>query len=419
MGSKVTRFLLAAVALCASIAHAGLYENGIGPSPGELSFSSGTNNASASSTEYWPMRGGSVAGNTTEDVVYNTFAVPGVLRNLACYESVTLTSTMSRAVSVNATGGAALTCTINSASTCAAFPSINVTGRCCQDTTHSTPVSPGQISDFKTVPTNSPTASPITCTAEFDPLGGSNPVPVPMTSSSANAVDATSVRYMMIQGGEQTLETSNSGALIQPVPGVYRNLVCLKVSGAQTGTKTLTFLLEGSSGASSLTCQHAVGSTCPGFPAVNVTSQCCQDTTHAVATGAGDEWWYKITPANTAITGQVFCSMEFDPAGGVSPTIPVVTKSADYTVTAADFGQSQVLMLLCSTGSARTITLPAANTVAGKTLRLKREGANKCTASRAGSDTLYDGASVNTRDLTADGEVIELTSDGVSSWPLH
>lgn len=150
-------------------------------------------------------------------------------------------------------------------------------------------------------------------TGAFSTPSGSGTVKIPFMASSANAIDATSIRYMMISGGEQTLETANNGALIQPVAGTYKNLVCFKTSGVETGTKTVTFLLDGTT-PSSLTCTITSSSTCASYTPVNVTGECCQDTTHTASTSLGDEWWYKITPANTAITGLIFCSMEFDPS---------------------------------------------------------------------------------------------------------
>jgi len=74
-----------------------------------------------------------------------------------------------------------------------------------------------------------------------------------------------------------------------------------------------------------------------------------------------------------------------------APTIPVLPKSANYTVTTSDFGSAKVLYVpVDCTSGAVTITAPTASTVGGYTIVLTKTDAtaNALTISGLGSDNV-------------------------------
>ena len=88
------------------------------------------------------------------------------------------------------------------------------------------------------------------------------------------------------------------------------------------------------------------------------------------------------------------------------PNFSVVTKTANYTATIDDD-----VILVNTSGGARTITLPAAATV-GHAIIIKNIGANNCVIDGDGSETI-DGSATYT--ITTQNETVTLMSDG-SNW---
>lgn len=91
--------------------------------------------------------------------------------------------------------------------------------------------------------------------------------------------------------------------------------------------------------------------------------------------------------------------------------LSVVSKTTTYGVAATDD------VILCS-GSAFTVTLPAANALSGRQLVIKKTDAsltNIITIAADGSDTI-DGAASTT--LNTQYEVLTLVSDGTSAWSI-
>lgn len=91
--------------------------------------------------------------------------------------------------------------------------------------------------------------------------------------------------------------------------------------------------------------------------------------------------------------------------------LSVVSKTTTYSVAATDD------VVLCS-GSAFTVTLPAASALSGRVITIKKTDstlANIITIARAGSDTI-DGATSTT--LNTQYESVTLVSDGTSAWSV-
>jgi len=90
--------------------------------------------------------------------------------------------------------------------------------------------------------------------------------------------------------------------------------------------------------------------------------------------------------------------------------VAMVTKSADYTLTQADY-----MVCFDTTGALRTATLPTAATKKGMTVAVKNcTGSNNVTVARSSTDTIDGLASQTLRPL----ESVILISDGVSVWSI-
>lgn len=123
-----------------------------------------------------------------------------------------------------------------------------------------------------------------------------------------------------------------------------------------------------------------------------------------------------VTPGTDAAIWQTIGG-----AGGGCAVPTRLAKSAAYTILASDWGDSCELSLAATSGSAYTITLPAANAVpAGTRVTVKRKGAsNTITVQRAGTDTIYGSTTgATSAALDADGMALTFESDGTSLWDI-
>lgn len=409
--ARTVRSCLFLLALLAGVVDAGLYENWTGTSPFQFTSSSGANLVGGD-TKYMPITGVGLSG--TENIIRQfSPPFPVIFRNLAAAVDNSPGGGNSVTVTLRC-GGAdtALTVTLTSATTVV-------------DSTHSFVSGGHAISgscSFKAQATAS-IASPTTVYAsvQVEPIGGSNPVPQMFeTWTTTSSIGGTVNRVLNpISGGgtpgDPTTSTCNANAVARwTMPGVLRNLTCSTMCGISGGTITVG-LAPFVSGCTTFQ------TTSPLQVTLSSANGTVTNSTNTLAVTAGQG--LIMNYASSGLSGDCGfrCDYEFNAAGGVSPTAPVYTKSADYTIVPADLVMSQTTTFICDTsGAARTLTLPAANAAPWKTVRVKREGStNKCTVTRAGSDTIFDGSAVNSRDLLVNGESVDMTSDGVSSWPMH
>jgi len=92
-------------------------------------------------------------------------------------------------------------------------------------------------------------------------------------------------------------------------------------------------------------------------------------------------------------------------------TYAIVTKTANYTVTATD----ETILVNCN-GANRTITLPSAVAVgAGKRVAIKKIDASAFTVT-VDADASQEIDGELTQVLTAEGDCMEIESDGSSWW---
>jgi hypothetical protein len=101
----------------------------------------------------------------------------------------------------------------------------------------------------------------------------------------------------------------------------------------------------------------------------------------------------------------------FQPGGGGSGTITVLTKTLDYIAVATDS-----VILVDATAGAVAITLPTA-AVSGTTIRVKKidSSANAVTVTRAGADTI-DGAT--TQVISSQYTAIDVIANGGTAWSI-
>ena len=99
-------------------------------------------------------------------------------------------------------------------------------------------------------------------------------------------------------------------------------------------------------------------------------------------------------------------------ASGLNPS-STLAKSADYTILSTD----AKIFLVTTAGSDRTMTLPAASSVAGEIIRFTKidTGTGKLIIARAGSDTMGINGTTS-MELWYKDNYVDIMSDGTSRW---
>lgn len=198
------------------------------------------------------------------------------------------------------------------------------------------------------------------------------------TNSGATGLTPLNIQNLSLTGG---------GAITATYSGISYNADTTLVSGYKTGLRFQSFS----------------GGTFNALIADNIT--------HGVSAGGIQ---FSGAYANNLGTGLTTVgSLSSGAISGTGLSLNVVTKTTTYTATSTDD------LVLADTGSAWTLTLPAAN-ASKKIFRVKKTTSdfNALTVSRAGSDTISDNGTTGLTSTTVNtiGEEIRLESDGSSVW---
>ncbi|HEX3065419.1 MAG TPA: hypothetical protein VHQ39_08045 [Dongiaceae bacterium] len=133
--------------------------------------------------------------------------------------------------------------------------------------------------------------------------------------------------------------------------------------------------------------------------AANITTA-AGDTAEVLSLGSGNWKCFDYTKADgTSVVG-------------ATGKAPITTKTADYTLVAADNGGTFIM----NSASPHTFTLPDDATAGnGWTVRIINRGAGVCTIARAGTDTIASGGVTNLTSIAlSQGDAGDVTADGVS-----
>jgi hypothetical protein len=265
---------------------------------------------------------------------------------------------------------------------------------------------------YKVVPSGTPATNHISCSMAVTPLGGSNPVPMMLTANGGSLPTGTTAKIAKISGYNVTdTGATTDGCSVDyftrfPFGAVLRNLHCSAKGAISSGSVAVSVSINACTAAAT-----ALTTT------LNSSFQNNSDQTNTVVVTPGGFASLIFTPSSPTYGDDNWtCSVEVDPIGGVSPTAPVYTRSVDYTITANDLAPALETTFLCDTsGATRTLTLPAANSVPGKKIRVKKISAsNTCTLDGNASETIDGGT---TYDILSDNSVVTIISDG-SNWRI-
>ena len=124
-------------------------------------------------------------------------------------------------------------------------------------------------------------------------------------------------------------------------------------------------------------------------------------------TNSFDQWWYGGVAADYVLWDASASEMSFAGDAYIRPKMKIENKTADYTLTAADFGK---IFTNRGDGDAITFTLPAATGNEGEVVWFFSLANYSFTVATAAADTL---ATVN--DLTADSVAFSTSSKMIGS----
>lgn len=261
----------------------------------------------------------------------------------------------------------------------------------------------------------------VTGAADFSPIfwmtqisgGGSTQSTITLHGTANGGVDTVGARYFPINGIASATSTETAVQSLMTIGATVGNPIVTQLEcaifPAPGGAASWTFTIKDGAGVDHGSC------------VITGSNNSCLDNTLNYSSCATCYQKIKVTPSGgpTAVSNAATCVTTVTrPGGGGSSaaTWNVLTKTADYTVLSTDITGRGALIVCDTSGAARTITLPAANAVAGGVVAVKRKGANACTVARAGSDTLYDVSSVTQKTLASDGQNLQFGADGTSQW---